>query len=572
MTDLYSNSWQFIGHPLIESLYPGWPLIAWPILIAIAGSWMRRVLSLVLPLLVGFLLLTLPNGSVWEIEAAGYFLMPFRLDALSRLFTVIYLLITLIANIYSWSERSRTQQVSAQIYAASSMMAVLAGDLLTLLIAWEIMAVSSAILIWGRGTRRAARAMWHFLMVHLLGGSLLFAGIFITYTSHQSWMFNTLQMDLGGCLILISFAINAAIPPLHAWLPDSYPESTPQGAVFLCVFTTKTAIYTLARGFAGAEILIWAGLLAALYGVIYALMQNDIRRILAYHLICQIGYMVVGIGLGTETAINGGVAHAVNHILYKGLLFMSCGAVLQVTGKTKLTQLGALIRGMPYSFVMLMVGAFAISGAPWFNGYISKSMIFEEAAHYSSWVELGLILSSAGTFLSIGLKLAYFAFIAPGKNPPPTNEAPISMRIGMTLAGALCILIGVWPESLYFLLPYPVHHSPYTPSHVIHTIQMMLFTAFGFTLVLKYLKPHAGRTLDTDWFYRKWLVRAWPIAVAACSQAWRTALGLGKDGFQWFLRLPVLGRADEVTSTNPAFWVLASLVIVGWFILRHLIV
>ena len=127
---------------------------------------------------------------------------------------------------------------------------------------------------------------------------------------------------------MIGFCVNAAVIPLHAWLPDAYPEATVTGAVFMSAFTTKTAVYVLARGFAGFEILAIMGTLMTLYGVFYATIENNARRILSYHIVSQVGYMVAGIGVGTAMTVNGACAHAYAHILYKGLLFMGAGTLL----------------------------------------------------------------------------------------------------------------------------------------------------------------------------------------------------------------------------------------------------
>ena len=297
------------------------------------------------------------------------------------------------------------------------------------------------------------------------------------------------------------------MPPLHAWLSDAYPEGTVTGSVFLSAFTTKTAVYVLARGFAGWEILIWAGVAMALYGVIYAVLENDARRLLAYHIISQVGYMVAGVGIGTAVAINGVSAHAFTHILYKGLLFMGAGAVLYAAGRSKLSELGGLGKAMPWVFVLYMVGAFSISGVPFFSGFISKSMVVYAAGLSGlGLVVLLLNLASVGTFLHTGLKLPYFTWM--GKRAAPSEKLtlkpiPPGMYIGMALTAVLCIIIGVFPNVLYNILPAPVDYHPYTSGHIIETVQLLIFTGIGFWLLLKWLKPKDYISLDTDWFYRR---------------------------------------------------------------------
>jgi multicomponent Na+:H+ antiporter subunit D len=311
---------------------------------------------------------------------------------------------------------------------------------------------------------------------------------------------------------MVGFILNAAVPPLHAWLPDAYGEATFNGSVFMCAFTTKTAVYALCRGFAGTEILVPLGVIMALYGVVYAVLENDCRRLLAYHIISQVGYMVAGVGLGTEMAINGACAHAFAHILYKGLLFMGCGSVLFMTGESKFTELGGLWKKMPWTFVFTLVGGLSISAFPLFSGFVSKSMIvsagFEE---HKLWMGFLLMLASSGTFLHTGLKVPYFIWF--GKNQPKPEtwhraaEPPINMIAAMAITSVLCIFIGCYPLYLYRMLPYPEEAMKYLPQvyssyHVSETLQILLFTGLGFFLLLKKLEPEAVISFDMDWFYR----------------------------------------------------------------------
>ena len=304
-------------------------------------------------------------------------------------------------------------------------------------------------------------------------------------------------------LILIGFMLNAAVPPLHAWLTDAYPEATVTGAVFLSAFTTKTAVYALIRAYPGTELLIWMGTVMALYGVVFAMLSNDIRRLLGYHIISQVGFMVAAVGMGSALAVNGAVAHAFAHILYKGLLFMGAGAVLQMTGKSKLSDLGGLYRYMPVTFVLYMIGALSISAFPLFSGFVSKSMEISAAAEmHLPQIWLLLTLASVGTFLCLGLKIPYYTFFAKDCGARPT-EPPRNMLVAMGMAAFLCIFIGVYPDWLYDKLPNVVEYHSYTPTHVIWALQILLFTAMGFFMLRKKLGGLRKITLDIDWFYRK---------------------------------------------------------------------
>ncbi len=318
---------------------------------------------------------------------------------------------------------------------------------------------------------------------------------------------------MADYLIMIGFMLNAAVPPIHAWLPDAYPEATVTGAVFMCAFTTKTAVYVLARGFYGYEVLAIMGAIMTLYGVGYAVIENDARRILAFHIVSQVGYMVCGVGIGTAMAVNGACAHAYAHILYKALLFMGVGAVLEMTGRSKLTELGGLYSKMPLALIFTVIGGISISGFPLTSGFISKSMIIAGAgANHNIGIMILLTLAAVGTFLSVGIKLPYFLWYGgKEKSDIDCKDAPWNMNLGMAIAAFFCICLGFKNgifgyfgyDWLYAMLPHPVDYHPYTSYHLSETLQILGFTGFGFYLLVKYLKPKPYMSLDLDWFYRK---------------------------------------------------------------------
>src|SRR5207245_1229447 len=351
--------------------------------------------------------------------------------------------------------------------------------------------------------------------VHIFGGLLLLAGIVLHWSQTGSLAFGDMAAYSGGpawALILAAFLLNAAVPPLGAWLPDAYPEATVTGAVFMTAFTTKSAVYVLIRGYAGTELLVWLGAVMAVYGVVYAVLENDARRLLAYHIVSQVGYMVCGVGIGSALAANGATAHAFAHILYKALLFMGAGAVLQTTGLRKLSDMGGLYKTMPLTLGLYMVGAFAISAVPLFSGFVSKSMVVSSAGEsHRAGIFLVLTLASSGTFLHTGLKLPYYMFFGKDRGLRG-HEPPANMIVAMGLAAAACVLIGVFPSLLYSHLPFSVDYAPYTARHVTDTLGLLGFTALGFFLLLKHLDPEPIVSLDTDWFYRRGLSVSLPLA------------------------------------------------------------
>jgi len=478
-------------------------LILGAILLPILPRPVRSSAYLIFLVVAFIFLINLEPGASLTAPFLNYELVLCRVDRLSLAFGYVFVIMGFVGGIYGFHVKDSLQQMVALLYVGSSLGVVFAGDLFTLLVFWEIMAISSLFLIWARRTPEARQAGFRYLLVHAFGGSILMAGIIWHIGETGSILFNHFEGGIASYLILFAFALNAAVPPLNGWLPDSYPEGTVTGSVFLSAFTTKVAVYALARGFAGLELLMWAGAVMAVYGVVFAFLANDGRRLLSYHIISQVGYMVCGVGIGTEIAVNGATAHAFAHILYKGLLFMGMGAVLYATGRNKMTELGGLVRSMWLPLIFFMVGAFSISGFPLFSGFVSKSMVVYAAElEHLGVVVLLLNLASIGTFLSIGLKLPYFTWFSTDRSLKP-EPLPLGMYIGMGLTSVICIAIGVYPALLYNLLPHPVHYQPYTTGHLLETMQLLIFTGLAFWLVIRKLHAEENITLDTDWFYRR---------------------------------------------------------------------
>jgi len=497
-------------------LNPGLLLIVGGLLAPLLPEAARRPWLLALPVAGLALLWTLPDGSHGIVHVFGLELTTLRLDRLSFAFGVVFHIATVLAVLYAWHVKDPLQHAAALVYAGAAIGALLAGDLVTLFVYWEVTAVASALLIWARGSERAYRAGVRYLIVQVTSGLLLLAGIALRVSANGGIAFDTLGLDSpGGLLIFLAFGIKCAFPLLHNWLQDAYPEATVTGTVVLSVYTTKLAVYALARGFAGTEALIYIGLAMTLFPVFYAVIENDLRRVLSYSLNNQLGFMVCGIGVGTELALNGTVAHAFAHILYKALLFMSMGAVLLRAGTIKASELGGLYKSMPLTAGFCIVGSMSISGLPLLSGFVTKSMILTAVAGEGYWlVWLGLLVASAGVVDHSGIKIPFFAFFAhdSGKR---CAEAPRNMLLAMGGAAALCIGIGVWPQPLYALLPYPVDYTPYTVTHVLTQLQLLLFAAAGFAFLYRrgwYPEELRSRNLDFDWSYRKAAPWLWGVA------------------------------------------------------------
>mgnify|MGYP000844635045 CR=1 FL=1 len=487
----------------------------------------QQAYLLLIPLVAMFVVASMTPGTYWTYTFLGTPLTFGAVDKLSIVFAWVFTIAAFISFVYALHVDDPGQHMAASLYIGGSLGVTFAGDFFTLFVFWELMAFASAYLVFASRNDAALAAGYRYILVHIFGGVCLLGGIILHYMATDSIAVRAVDHDgsLAFYLMLIGVIVNAAVPPLHAWLTDAYPEGTVTGSVFMSAFTTKTAVYVLVRVFPGTELLIWMGTIMALYGVVYAVLENDCRRLLAYHIISQVGYMVAGVGIGTDMSLNGSVSHAFAHILYKGLLFMGAGAVIQMTGLRKLTELGGLYRTMPITLVLYMVGGFAISAFPLFSGFVTKSMVVSGAAHaHLPWVALLLTMASAGTFLHTGLKLPYYMFF--GKDSGlEAKEPPMNMLIAMGLAAFLCVGIGVLPGPLYALLPFPVHFEPYTGDHVTSALGILLFTGLGFFMLLKKLDPEPTISVDTDWVYRK-----------------------GSRVFMWFVNKPLSAYEDYVAN------------------------
>ncbi|HEY7459303.1 MAG TPA: Na(+)/H(+) antiporter subunit D [Xanthobacteraceae bacterium] len=521
---------------MIGEFTPGLILILGALLVPVLPDRIRAAYVVALPLLAFAQLTSLPNGQFGTYEMFGLPLTTVRVDKLSLLFGYVFIIAAFIVSIYSLHEHDPVQQVAGLIYSGSALGAVFAGDLVTLFIFWEGIAIASVFLIWARRTERAYRAGMRYLVVQVTSGLLLFVGVLLHYRQTGSLAFGHLEFGtLGAMLIFIAFGIKCAFPLLHNWLQDSYPEATVTGTVMLSAFTTKVAVYALARGFAGTEILVPIGAVMTVFPIFYAVIENDLRRVLSYSLNNQLGFMVVGIGIGTELALNGAVAHAFADIIFKALLFMAMGAVLYRVGTVKGSQLGGLYKSMPLTAGFCIVGAASISAFPLFSAFVTKSMVIQAAMDEGRfWIWLVLLFASAGVFHHAGIKIPYFAFFAhdSGKR---CDEAPTNMLAAMAIAAALSIGIGVFPDVLYALLPYKVEFRPYSLDHVVAQVQLLFLSALAFTLLMRtgiYPPELRSTNLDFDWIYRR-LGRGIVIASARVADfAWKRIVAATVGGAQ----------------------------------------
>jgi len=507
---------------MTELLSPALYLVAGALLTAVTRGHLRSAVVLLAPLATLWAIWQVPDGVAGTIPFLDYALEPVEGSPLRRLFATIFALMAFTGGLYAFRQARWHELAAAQAYAAGAVGVCFAGDLITLFLYWELMALFSTVVVWCGGTPAARAAGVRYAIMHLLGGVILKVGIegVVVHTGSIDVQ-PLLATNFDNWMILIGILINAAAPPVSAWLADSYPESSPTGSVFLSAFTTKTAVLALILLFPGEPVLIWVGLYMVMYGIIYALLENDARRILAYSIVNQVGFMVCGIGIGTETALNGAAAHAFAHIIYKALLFMSAGVVVYRTGKSKCTDLGGLFRTMPLTTICGIVGALAISGFPLTSGFTTKTLISQAAIEESlAIVYFLLAAASAGVFLHAGIKFPWFVFFQKDSGLRP-KDAPWNMAAAMVLFSVLCIVIGVFPETLWRFLPYPVDYAAYSPGKVLFYLQLLLFSGLAFFLLLPLMQRTLTISLDTDWLWRVAGARLWSASYRAAAAAGR---------------------------------------------------
>jgi multicomponent Na+:H+ antiporter subunit D len=524
---------------------PGFFILAAALFVPFARNVMVRAILMVGGPVVALVALINADGlslNLSSIEVLGLELVLYRPDSLSFVFGLAFIIASALFGVYSLHRRDAVQDSTAMLYAGAAVTAVFVGDLVSLFIAWELTAIASVFQILAPRTQESTRAAMRYLVFQISSGMLLLAGICMFASATGQTQFALIApsmaglpvgvMDIeapGAIFILAGLGIKAAFPMVHNWLQDAYPKTTETGAVVLSAFTTKLAVYALARYFAGLEWLIWIGAIMTVFPVFFAVIENDLRKVLAYSLNNQVGFMVCAVGIGTQLAVNGAAAHAFAHIMYKALLFMSMGAVLYRTGTTKATELGGLHRTMPWTTLFCLVGAASISALPLFSGFVSKSMVMSashaDPALFIVWIML--LFASAGVLEHSGIKIPYFAFFGhdSGKRP---QEAPFNMLMAMGIAAALCILIGVSPGWLYRFLPYEQVAREYlasdlwTAPHVLQQIQLLVFATLAFMLLQwrqLYPAEKPGVILDVEWLWR----RGWPDMVASLTRPVRGA-------------------------------------------------
>ncbi|MFW5918236.1 MAG: Na(+)/H(+) antiporter subunit D [Haloferacaceae archaeon] len=552
---------------MFETVVPGVVLLA----VALVVPWLpRRGAHAVGGLATGAITVwawLVPAGTFYQVPFLGFETVLLHVDSFSRLMGLIFGFIGTVAVLYSWASDAEARQTAfALSYVATSFGAVFAGDWLTLLFFWELMAITSTLLVWDYGGR-AIRAGFRYALLHGLGGSLLMAAIVWHFVETGTFLFAAvpggpatagITAGLPAALAALGIGVNVGFVFLHTWLPDTYPRPHVAASVFLCVYTTKTGVYGMYRAFPEGELAIaYMGGVMAVFGAGMALLQNDMRRLLSYHIQSQVGYMVAGVGIGTALAQAGAFAHVFNHILYKGLLFMTAGVIIYRTGSENLKKLGGLGREMPITAIAFAVAALSIAGFPGFNGFVSKGIVVS-ASHYDfpagplafgdfHTLEWLLLLGGIGTFLSF-IKFGYYAFLH-GEYDGLVSDANRGQSVAMVVVAGLCVYFGLLDGSLFALLPFDVtsedvvshvYHT-YTVDHVLEGVALAAIALVGFVVLKKPLARIGGQVPDVDAVYNPaafYGTRALVVAVTETYAAIDRIAVRSAESAMWIARNP----------------------------------
>jgi formate hydrogenlyase subunit 3/multisubunit Na+/H+ antiporter MnhD subunit len=478
-------------------------LVFWPLLAALAVPWLGRrsarlrdawVMLVTVASLLGTVVLAARVLDAGRIEAGLPLLagrLEFAADPFSALFALFSAFVWCCATLYS-IPYMRTQRAPDRYHAVSLVVlaamlgVVLAGDLVTLFLFFETLGLVAFLLVVHTGTPAARRAAIQYFWMTLLGGIALLSGIMMVYAMGGGSLAPGAPLGAGhraaaAALLVLGFGVKAGMVPVHFWLPNAHPVAPTPASALLSGVMIKAGAYGIFRslsmlftppagtGFADAAwdfassfglVVTWLGIVTMAVGVVLALGQSNAKRMLAYHSISQMGFILAGLGAGAfllgEGAMGtaGGLLHTVNHALFKASLFLGVGAVAFRAGTLDMYALGGLWRRMPVTFALMLVAAAGITGLPLFNGFVSKSMIHHalEAACLESGAtslrvaERIFILTAAGTAASF-IKLIGLVFLGRSKLPAPdtVREAPVAMLAAMGLLSVPVILLGWRP-------------------------------------------------------------------------------------------------------------------------------
>lgn len=492
-------------------VHPSFILLLGALITAFIPQKLKKYIVLVSGIISFALALRLTVGTEITVPfIQGLSLVILKVDQLAWIMTIATTFMLLLSLLYGWGEIGHREATWGLVYAGSSCGALLSGSLMMLVIWWEVMAVAAAFMLISRHDKHAVNAGIRYLVIHFFGGNLLLFGVALL-AKQGFYLVEPLTRSMGTAywLVLAGVGVSAGMIPFHAWIVDAYPNASIAGSVLMNSMTTKVASITLLRLFAGEQFLMGMGLLMAFWGVVYALRENHIRRLLSYHIISQVGMIITAVGIGTPLASNAAVALVLGNMLYKGILYMSTGSIYYCTGKQKLTELGHQVKTVPMNACFFFIGALAIAGMPGLMGFACKPMVMAASGEQKmALLSFLLYFASIGTFLSVTMKLGYNMFFGINAAPVKKKNAKPMMYAAMAILSLIIIAFGIKPGLFYQYLPWTnaAPYSPYTLDHVLSELQLLLGGLLAFVVLHHLFKVKSGVSLDLDWFYRKPLV------------------------------------------------------------------
>ena len=429
----------------------------------------------------------------WELVAGYAIGIAIEVDGLGLLFGCIVSIMILMSALYSFKYMSK-KDVLEKYYvlflmlSGSVMGLVLTGDLFNMYVMIEIMTFAAvALTAFNNNANGALEAAFKYLVVGVMGSGFILLGTILIYsklhTLNMAQIATLLPLNMDAttvfafALLFAGFGVKAFIVPFHPVAADAHMSSPASFSMLFSGVVNKTGVYALIRltyllfqvmGLPQAQgLVVFLGTISMFIGVTMALTQHDFKRLLAFHSISQIGYMVTAIGLSTALGLTGGLFHLMNHALFKGLLFLSAGAIIYRTGTSDLDKLGGLSKKMPKTTILFLMGAFSISGLPPFNGFVSKWYIYQ--AIYDKAGQTGNIFYAFVTIISVVVSvmtLASFVKVSQSvffgqlpKEYENIKETPTSMRVPMWIMAILCVVTGVIPDLTIKYLITPAVNS-----------------------------------------------------------------------------------------------------------------
>lgn len=447
-----------------------------------------EIVALIKPVMIDGQVISYWMGN-WE-PVNGYAIgIGYEIDQLNLFFALLVVSTFLFSGIYSLKYMERDHHLGHYytlylMLSGSVLGLVLTGDIFNMFVMIEIMTFACVALAAFRSQQKGAlEASFKYLVIGSMGSSFTLFGITLLYA--QCHTLNMAQLSsilstthtptttLALGMLVAGFGVKAYLVPFHTPAADSYTVAPASVSMMFSGMVNKAGVYGMIRllyiifrsmdSTAVQTLLTIIGTVTMFVGVTMALSQHDFKRLLAFHSISQIGYVITAAGLGTALGLTGGLFHAMNHTLFKGLLFLCAGAVFYATGSTNLDELGGLSKRMPKTTICFLVGAFSIAGLPPFNGFASKWMIYQ--ATYEKAVTTGHIGYALVTVVALVVSvmtLASFIKVTQavffGQTPltcRKAKEVPFAMRLPMWIMSVLCLLTGVCYEQVnkYLLTP-----------------------------------------------------------------------------------------------------------------------